>query len=132
MSLETYFTSFREKIIGRNQTFLTPFGEKKIVYADWTASGRLYSPIENILRDKIFPFVANTHTETSTTGATMSIAFEKSLRLIKQHANANEQDVIISAGAGMTMLVSKFQRILGLKVHENFRKIFMQPNCPIF
>ena len=121
MSLEPFFASFRKNIIGRDQTFESPYGEKKIIYADWTASGRLYAPIENMLRKNIFPFVANTHTETSTTGATMSIAMHESLKIIKKHVNANKDDVIISAGAGMTMLVSKFQRILGLKIHEKFR-----------
>ena len=42
MSLENYFQDFRENIIGRDQTFVGPFGEKKIIYADWVASGRLY------------------------------------------------------------------------------------------
>ena len=29
-----------------------PFGEKKILYADWVASGRLYKPIEELLQNK--------------------------------------------------------------------------------
>ena len=73
------------------------------------------------LNRDIFPFVANTHTETSTTGATMSLAFHEATHIIKKHIGANEEDVLISAGAGMTMLVSKFQRILGLKIHEKYQ-----------
>ena len=41
-SNELYFKIFRENTIGYNQTFQSPHGEKKIVYADWIASGRLY------------------------------------------------------------------------------------------
>ena len=111
MSLENYFEKYRDNIIGKDQTFNSPFGKKKIIYADWIASGRLYSPIENLLRKEIFPFVANTHTETSTTGASMSFALEKALALIKKHVGGNSDDVVISAGAGMTTLVCKFQRI---------------------
>ena len=122
MSLEKYFEKYRKNVIGINQIFETPYGKKKLIYADWVASGRLYNPIEQIFLKKIFPFVANTHTETSTTGATMSIAFAKALETIKGHVNANDNDAIISAGAGMTMLVNKFQRILGLKIHEKFKK----------
>jgi hypothetical protein len=44
----------------------------RIVYADWTASGRMYGPLEDVMRDRILPFVGNTHTETSETGATMT------------------------------------------------------------
>ena len=120
MSLEKYFADFREGIIGRDQVFMSPFGEKKIIYADWIASGRMHLSIEDRLKSEIFPFVANTHTETSTTGATMSLAFNEASQIIKDHVGANEDDVLISAGAGMTMLVSKFQRILGLKIHEKY------------
>jgi hypothetical protein len=44
--LETFFSAFRKNIVGNQQTFESPFGKKKIVYADWTASGRAYGPIE--------------------------------------------------------------------------------------
>ena len=131
MNLEKYFTYFRENIVGRNQTFISPFGEKKIIYADWIASGRIYKEIEERLNNKIFPFVANTHTETSTTGATMSLAFDKALDVIKNHVGANEEDIIISAGAGMTMLVNKFQRILGLKIHEKYVDRIKIKNRPV-
>ena len=131
MSLEKHFEKYRNNIIGKNQTFDSPFGKKKIIYADWIASGRLYSPIEDLLRKDIFPFVANTHTETSTTGATMSFALESALELIRQHVGGNADDVVISAGAGMTSLVCKFQRILGLKIHEKFKNHVKIKNKPI-
>ena len=131
MSLEKHFEKYRNNIIGKNQTFDSPFGKKKIIYADWIASGRLYLPIEDLLRKDIFPFVANTHTETSTTGATMSFALESALELIRQHVGGNADDVVISAGAGMTSLVCKFQRILGLKIHEKFKNHVKIKNKPI-
>ena len=131
MSLENYFSKYRGNIIGSNQTFNTPYGEKKMVYADWIASGRLYKPIEDVLRENIFPFVANTHTETSTTGATMSYALEKALECIKEHVGADQNDVVISSGSGMTSLVCKFQRILGLKIHENFKDKIVIDNRPV-
>lgn len=62
--LEKYFSTFRKHIIGIDQEFDSPYGRQKIIYADWTASGRLYGPIEEKLRNAISPFVANTHTET--------------------------------------------------------------------
>jgi len=131
MSLEKYFSPFREQVVGREQTFESPFGEQRIIYADWTASGRIYKGIEDKLNQEIFPFVANTHTETSTTGATMSLAFHEATHIIKNHIGANEDDVLISGGAGMTMLVNKFQRILGLKIHEKYRDQIEIKNRPI-
>jgi selenocysteine lyase/cysteine desulfurase len=131
MSLEKYFTPFREQVVGREQTFMSPFGEQKIIYADWTASGRIYKGIEDRLNKEVFPFVANTHTETSTTGATMSLALHEANHIIKNHIGANDNDVLISGGAGMTMLVNKFQRILGLKIHEKYRDEITIKNRPI-
>ena len=113
--LEKYFEKFRKNIIGIDQKFYSPYGEQKIVYADWIASGRLYAPIENKITNIIGPFVGNTHTETSETGIRMTQAYHKSHQLIKKHVNAGPNDVIITSGSGMTDVINKFQRILGLK-----------------
>lgn len=121
-SLETYFKTFRSHIIGVNQTFQTPYGEKSLIYTDWTASGRLYRPIEEKLINKFGPFVANTHTETSTSGAAMTLAYHEARNIIKKHVNANSEDVLITEGSGMTGVVNKFQRILGLKVSESLKE----------
>ncbi len=58
--LESYFSSFRNKVVGHDLTITTPYGDKPLVYADWIASGRLYQPIEDILCNQIGPYVANT------------------------------------------------------------------------
>lgn len=121
MSLESHFRKFRDQIIGIDQTFTTPYGEKNLIYADWTASGRLYEPLEQKMLREFGPFVANTHTETSTTGAAMTLAYHKARTIIKEHVNANADDVLITEGSGMTGVVNKFQRILGLKVSENLK-----------
>ncbi len=113
--LEDYFLKFRKKIIGIDQEIETPMGRKKIVYADWIASGRLFRPIEERLTEIIGPYIGNTHTETSDTGLLMTLAYQWSHQLIKQHCNAGPNDVIITAGSGMTTVINKFQRILGLK-----------------
>lgn len=122
-NLENYFAPFREKVIGYNQKINTPFGEMPIVYADWTASGRLYKEVEETISQKIGPFVANTHSESSTTGSVMTKAYHKAKKIIKMHVNANEHDILISSNAGMTGVINKFQRILGLKIHEKHRHL---------
>ncbi len=117
MIMEKYFERFRKNTIGNNQRYLSPYGRKKIIYADWVASGRLYKPIEDRVAKVIGPFVANTHTEASETGTMMTRAYHQAQKKIKQHCNAGEDDVIITAGFGMTTVINKFQRILGLKVN---------------
>lgn len=125
--LETYFQKFRNNIIGINQEFVSPFGTKKIVYTDWTASGRLYQSIENKLINEFGPFVANTHTETTVSGTAMTMAYHQARKIIKKHVNANADDILINDGTGMTGVVNKFQRILGLKVPENLKNCFEIP-----
>jgi selenocysteine lyase/cysteine desulfurase len=120
--LETYFSKFRNNIIGIDQEFTTPFGVKKIVYTDWTASGRLYRPIEEKLMNNFGPFVANTHTETTVSGTAMTMAYHEARKIIKMHVNANSNDILIADGTGMTGVVNKFQRILGLKIPENLKE----------
>jgi selenocysteine lyase/cysteine desulfurase len=116
MNLEQYFKKFRDKIIGADQHYITPYGRKKLIYADWIASGRLYRPIEDKMTNAIGPFVANTHTETSECGRLMTEAYRLAQERIKRHVNAGPQDVILTTGFGMTGAIVKFQRILGLKI----------------
>ena len=122
MNLEQYFADFRKNIIGIEQTFTSPYGEMDLIYADWTASGRLYRPIEEKILEEFGPFVANTHTETSTSGAAMTLAYHEARKIIKNHVNANKNDVLITEGSGMTGVVNKFQRILGLKICDALKE----------
>ncbi|MDB4904667.1 MAG: aminotransferase class V-fold PLP-dependent enzyme [Mucilaginibacter sp.] len=117
-ALENYFWSFRKNIIGNRQFFELPFGEKELIYADWTASGRAYRPIEEYIQKEIMPFVGNTHTDTTVTGKLMSKAYEKAKVIVKQHVHANSDDVLIFCGSGTTGAVNKLQRLLGLRIPE--------------
>lgn len=120
--MEDYFKKYRDSIIGIDQTFLSPYGEKKIVYADWIASGRLYRPIEEKITNQFGPFVGNTHTETCETGTLMTKAYHLAQRKIKEHVNAGPNDVIITAGSGMTTVINKLQRILGFRAMHKIDK----------
>lgn len=112
---QDYFREFRENTIGWDLEYDTPYGRKRMLYADWLASGRLYAPIERKIMETFGPFVGNTHTETSETGTLMTTAYRLAHQKIKQHVNAGPDEVIITTGFGMTGVVTKFQRILGLK-----------------
>jgi selenocysteine lyase/cysteine desulfurase len=121
MSLETTFAPFRRNIIGIDDDFDAGFGRHKIIYADWTASGRMYGPIEARMSQDVAPYVANTHTETSFCGTTMTRAYAEAMNTIRRHVNASESDALICYGTGMTAAVNKLQRMLGMRVHERYR-----------
>lgn len=127
MSLEEYFNKFRNNIIGIDAEFIGPFGKKKIVYADWIASGRLYRQIEDKIINTFGQFVGNTHSESSITGGLMTESYNHAKQIIKKHVNANQDDIILTAGFGMTTVINKLQRILGLKLPEQLNKYLNLP-----
>jgi selenocysteine lyase/cysteine desulfurase len=116
--LEDYFDSFRRNIIGIDAEIETPFGLKKLIYGDWIASGRLYQPIERRISEDIGPMVGNTHSESTATGKAMAGAYHLAQKIVKQHVNADDNDILIFTGTGMTSAIAKLQRILGLKLPE--------------
>lgn len=115
---EKYFEPFRRNIVGIDHEIVTPYGQKKLVYADWIASGRLYEPIEARMSYDIGPMVGNTHSESSATGKAMTDAYHHAQKIVKHHVNANKDDVLLFTGTGMTSALAKLQRILGLKIPE--------------
>ncbi|MEO6190284.1 MAG: aminotransferase class V-fold PLP-dependent enzyme [Saprospiraceae bacterium] len=123
---EQYFSKFRKGIIGVDQDIPTPWGLKKMIYADWVASGRFYVPIEETILNKLAPYCANTHSETSLTGTIMTRSYHESKRYIKKEVNANDDDILIFSGSGMTDSVNKLQRLLGLRIPEKLQN-FLKP-----
>jgi selenocysteine lyase/cysteine desulfurase len=116
--LEIYFDQYRKNIIGIDAEIKTPYGSRKLIYADWIASGRLYGPIEKRITEDIGPLVGNTHSESTSTGKAMTDAYHLAQKIVKRHVNANDNDILIFTGTGMTSAIAKLQRLLGLKVPE--------------
>ena len=127
--LAAHFARFRQHIVGVEQSYRTPYGDVPMIYADWTASGRLYGPLEERIHQELGPFVGNTHTETTITGCSMTRAYHEARQLIKTHVGAQPEDILIPTGSGMTGAVNKFQRILGFKIHERYRDRIQIPEA---
>lgn len=119
--LSFYFSPFRKQIVGIQARINTPYGQKPLVYTDWTASGRLYAPIEQKLSFQFGELIGNTHSESTATGTAMTYSYHEALHIIKKHVNASNEDVIITTGSGMTSAVNKLQRMLGLRIHEQYQ-----------
>lgn len=121
------FNKIAKEIIGNDLIIETPAGKKRLLYADWIASGRLYAPIEHLLTNKFGPLVGNTHSEASMVGEAMTHAYKRAQKIIKKHVNASAEDVIISTGSGMTSAIAKLHRILGLHIPDKAKPYFHQP-----
>jgi selenocysteine lyase/cysteine desulfurase len=106
--------TIRESVIGDDFAVAGPFGERRYTYADYTASGRSLSFVEDFIRQHVMPLYANTHTETSGTGLQTSHFREEARRIIRDHVGANEEDVVIFAGSGATGAIAKLIGVLNL------------------
>lgn len=116
----TAFERMAGNVIGHDLQLQTPCGRKRMIYADWTASGRLYRPLEERLLRDFAPWMANTHTETSATGHAMTAAYAQARAVVKRHVHASQDDVLLATGTGCTGAINKLQRMLGLRMPSNF------------
>ena len=106
----------RNSVIGDKQRIATPFGEKPLVYADYTASGRSLGFIEDFIREQVLPYYANTHTETSFTGAQTTALREEARQQIRASLNCSASDKVIFCGSGATAAINKLLEILNLRL----------------
>jgi selenocysteine lyase/cysteine desulfurase len=117
----------RDSLIGAQQSIQTPFGHKPLVYADYTASGRSLAFIEDVIREQVLPFYANTHTETTLTGARTTAWRESARQTIRAAVNGSAEDKVIFCGSGATAAINKLIDILNLRVPHKRPVVFIGP-----
>jgi len=87
------------------------FGPRRLIYADYVASGRALRPVESFVMEQVLPFYANSHTEASFCGATMTRMREEARRSIATLVGAGPDGHVVFCGSGAT---SGLNRIAGL------------------
>ncbi len=113
----------RQGIIGKNAVIRSPFGLLPKRYFDYTASGLPFAPIEDVVRDRVLPWMANTHTDASATGGYMTELYNRAHQTAARHLNASDDDVVIFCGSGATGAINKLVRAIGLLVPEPIERI---------
>jgi selenocysteine lyase/cysteine desulfurase len=108
----------RSSLIGEDAVLDGPFGPRRMVYADYTASGRALTFIEDYIRHRVLPLYANTHTEASATGLQTTALREDARRIIHRAVNGGDDDVVIFCGSGTTGAIDKLIRLLALDERE--------------
>ena len=113
----------RAGVIGEGRCIRTAFGDRPLIYADYTASGRALTFIEDFIRDKVLPYYANTHTEASFTGEQTSRLREQARACIHECVGGDDRHVVIFTGSGATAAINKLVNILDLRIPRNDRPI---------
>ena len=109
------FDFLRRELIGADALITTPFGERLMMYADYTASGRCLCFVENYLR-RLQRIYANSHTEDDISGRSMTQLLREAEASIKRSVNAGESGRIICVGSGATGAIDKLQQIIGVSL----------------
>ncbi|HEU5036162.1 MAG TPA: aminotransferase class V-fold PLP-dependent enzyme [Nocardioides sp.] len=106
----------RESVIGEDHVMETPYGRRRVTYADYTASGRALTFIEDFIRDQVLPGYANTHTESSGTGLQTTRLREDAREIIRAAVAGDDDTVVLFAGSGCTGAIAKLIGVLGLRI----------------
>ena len=113
--------ALRAQTVGADAVVRTPFGERPLVYADYTASGRQLAFVESHLR-RLAPLYANAHTEDSLTGRTATGLLHQAEAAIKRAVNAGPDGKVVCVGTGSTAAIHRLQEILGVAVPPATRR----------
>jgi selenocysteine lyase/cysteine desulfurase len=108
-------TRLQAGLIGRDQLLATPWGERLMVYADYTASGRALRQVEDEI-ERLSCHYANPHTVDSATGRASGQWLQQAETIIRRAVNAGPRDCLIGCSAGATGAIHKLQEILGLAI----------------
>ena len=104
----------RDGFVGAGLQIDTAYGRKKMVYADYVASGRALKQIEHAMLDQVLPYYANAHTEDSCCGRAMTQLREDARGVIAACCGASDDHAVIFSGAGATAGLNKAVALLGV------------------
>ncbi|KAK6150729.1 hypothetical protein DH2020_015661 [Rehmannia glutinosa] len=120
-SIDNKLSWLRSQIIGETAEFDTPFGRRRLTYADHTASGRSIRSIENYITTNILPFYGNSHTSDSYVGYQTTKMVHEAANYVKKCLGGGDEDAIIFCGSGSTAAIKRLQEVMGISIPSILR-----------
>ncbi|XP_053973350.1 uncharacterized protein LOC128873662 [Hylaeus volcanicus] len=103
-----------DNVIGKNGTFFGPFGRRKVVYCDYTASGRSLQFLEEYIAKEVLPCLGDTRTSTSICSLQSSLFRHEARDIVRHAVGAGEQDAVLFTGQGTAAALRTLLRHLDL------------------
>lgn len=89
-----------DNVIGKSGTFLGPFGRRKVVYCDYTATGRSLQFLEDYIVKEVLPFLGDTRASTTICSLQSSLFRHEARDIVRHAVGAGEQDAVLFTGQG--------------------------------
>lgn len=105
--------AIHDQLIGQDAVIQGPFGPRRMIYADYIASGRALRPLEEWVMENVLPWYANSHTEASHCGGTMTRMRRAARAAIADCVGAGPDHAVVFTGSGATAGINRLVHLLG-------------------
>ncbi|XP_014220716.1 uncharacterized protein LOC106648374 [Trichogramma pretiosum] len=89
-----------DNVVGKNGTFLGPFGRRKVVYCDYTATGRSLQFLEDYIVKEVLPYLGDTRASTTICSLQSSLYRHEARGIVRHAVGAGDQDAVLFTGQG--------------------------------
>ena len=114
LASEDRIARLRDGLIGEGAPVEGPFGTRRLIYADYVASGRALGQVEEFVLEHVLPYYANSHTEASYCGGAMTRLRREARTIVAAHCGADERFATVFTGAGATAGINRLASLFGL------------------
>lgn len=107
--------SLFDSVIGEGVKIPGLYGPVELTYADYVASGRALRQVEEFVQTQVLPFYANSHTESSFTGAHMTALRNAARSEIGRLCGTGPDHAVVFAGSGATAGINRLVSLFGVE-----------------